>query len=87
MHITNDSWLQINEDRSWDMFSSTGLREEGGEGVVATHELVRGHVPIGLDAMLQAVELPTGIADLAAGLTDVNRNALALRKEDEVLDS
>ena len=72
MYLTNDSWLQIYEDSSRDMLSSTGLREERGEGVVATHELVRGHVSVGLDAMLEAVELPAGIDNLAAGLADVD---------------
>ena len=61
------------------MLSSTGLREERGEGVIATHELVRGHVSVGLDAMLQAVKLPAGIANLAAGLADVDRDALTLK--------
>ena len=36
---------------------------------------------IGLDAMLQAVELPTGVAHLATGLTDMNGDALTLQKE------
>ena len=54
------------------MLSSTGLRKERGEGVITTHELVGGHVSVGLDAMLEAVKLPAGIADLAAGLTDVD---------------
>ena len=40
----------------------TGLREEGVEGVVAASDgLVGGHLPIGLDAMLKAVKLPTGV--------------------------
>ena len=34
---------------------------------------------IRLDAMLEAVELPAGIANLAAGLADVDRNALTLQ--------
>ena len=54
------------------MLSSTGLREERGEGVIATHELVRGHVSVGLDAMLQAVELPTGVSNLDSSLSDMN---------------
>ena len=40
--------------------------------------LVRGHLAIGLDAMLKAVELPTGIADLASGLANVDGDALTL---------
>ena len=54
------------------MLPGSSLREEGGKGVITAHELVRRHVTVGLDAMLQAVQLPTGIANLAAGLTDVD---------------
>ena len=70
--LTNDSWFQINEDSPRDMLPGTSLREEGGKGVITAHELVRRHVSVGLDAMLQAVQLPTGIANLAAGLTNVD---------------
>ena len=70
--LTNDSWFQINEDSSRDMLPGSSLREEGGKGVITAHELVRRHVSVGLDAMLQAVQLPAGIANLAAGLTDVD---------------
>ena len=34
--------------------------------------LVGRHLPIGLDAVLEAVELPAGVADLATGLPDVD---------------
>ena len=40
----------------------TGLGEEGVESVITpTDGLVRGHLPVGLDAMLQAVELPARV--------------------------
>jgi hypothetical protein len=42
--------------------------------------LVGGHLAVGLDAMLQAVELPARVANLAAGLANVDRNALPLKK-------
>ena len=35
---------------------------------------------IGLDAMLKAVELPTGVTNLATGLADVDGDALTLGK-------
>ena len=64
------------------MLASSGLAEEGVEGVVTTSDgLVGGHLAVGLDPVLQAVELPAGIADLAAGLADVDRNALTLEGE------
>ncbi len=63
------------------MLAGAGLREEGVEGVVAAADgLVGGHLAVGLDAVLQAVELPAGIADLATGLADVNGDALTLKR-------
>jgi len=73
--LVNDSWLQVNEDSPGHVLAGSGLREEGLEGVVAKG-LVRGHVAIGLDAMLKAVELPAGVTDLATGLADVDGDAL-----------
>ena len=36
---------------------------------------------IWLDAVLKAVELPTGVTNLATGLADVDRDALTLGKK------
>ena len=72
--LVDDSWLQVNEDSSWDMLSASSLREEGLEGVVS-EGLVRGHAAVRLDTVLQAVELPTSIANLATGLPDMNGDA------------
>ncbi len=70
------------------MLAGTSLGEEGVEGVISSSQrLVGGHLPVGLDAMLQAVELPAGVADLAAGLADVDGDALALRKRTVGKDS
>jgi hypothetical protein len=63
--LIHDSGLQVQEDGTWDVLASTSLREEGVEGIVTTtNGLVRGHLAIRLNAVLQAVELPAGIADL-----------------------
>ena len=78
--LVNDSGLQIDEDCSWDVLASASLGEEGLEGVIP-EGLVGGHVAIGLDAMLKAVELPTGVSDLATGLADVDGDALTLGKK------
>ena len=60
--LIDDGWLQINEDGAWDVLAGASLREEGVEGVVTTTDgLVRGHLTIRLDTVLQAVELPAGI--------------------------
>merc|ERR1712045_939743 len=70
--LIDDSGLQINKYCSWDMLASSSLSKEGGEGVITAHQLVRWHLTIRLDAMLQAVEFPAGITNLATGLANVN---------------
>ena len=63
------------------MFPSASLAEEGVEGVIATtNSLVRGHLAIRLDAVLQAVQLPAGIAHLDSGLAHMDTDALALKQ-------
>lgn len=61
------AYLQIEEHAAGHVLAGASLREEGVEGVVAAADgLVRGHLPVRLDAMLQAVQLPAGVADLDA---------------------
>ena len=58
-------YLQIQKNAARHVLASTGLGEERVERVVtATDSLVGGHLSIGLDAVLQAIQLPAGIADL-----------------------
>lgn len=65
--------LKVQEHAARHVLSSTGLRKEGVEGIVAaTDGLVSGHLAIRLDAVLEAVELPAGIADLDTGLADMD---------------
>ena len=55
-NLIDNSWLEIEEDGSWDVLSGTSLGEEGVEGVVAaTDGLVGGHLAVRLDAVLEAV--------------------------------
>ncbi len=62
------------------MLSSTSFAEEGVEGIITTSNgFVRRHLAIWLDAMLQTVELPAGIADLHTSLSNVNRDTLTLQ--------
>ena len=64
------------------MLAGASLAEEGVEGVVtAADGLVGGHLTVGLDAMLQAVQLPAGVADLDSGLADVDGDTLTLHTE------
>ena len=55
------------------MFSSSRLREEGIERVIpGADRFVGRHLAIRLDAVLEAIKLPAGIANLAASLSDVD---------------
>ena len=61
-----------------DVLAGAGLAEEGVEGVVAAADgLVRGHLAVRLDAVLEAVQLPAGVADLHARLADVDGDNFA----------
>lgn len=72
-YITNYSRLQINEDSSGYMFSSTSLTEEGVETVISTSNCFVGrHLAVRLDAMFQTVQLPAGITDLHSSLSNVD---------------
>lgn len=73
--------FEIDENGTWNVFSSAGLAEEGVEGVVsASDALVWWHLTVGLDSMFQAVQLPAGITDLNSGLSDMDRDAFTLKK-------
>ena len=62
------------------MFSSSRLREEGIEGVIpGADRFVGWHLAIRLDAVLEAIKLPAGIANLAASLSNVDGDALTLQ--------
>lgn len=65
------------------MLSGTGFGEKGVEGIItATNGLVRGHLTIGLDAVLEAVELPARIADLDTGLANVDTAEVGMGKDE-----
>lgn len=85
--LTDNSRLQVHKDGSGDVLPGAGLTEEGGEGVVvASGGLLGGHVAVRLDAVLQAVQLPAGVAHLDASLANVDRDTFALwRKKEKIL--
>ena len=59
------------------MFSGTSLGEKGVECIVTTpNGLVRRHLAIRLDAVLQAEQLPDGVTDLDTALAEMDRNTL-----------
>lgn len=83
--LTNDSGLQVYKDGAGHVFPDARGAEERGEGVVsATDRLVVRHGPVRLDPVLQAVQLPTGVAHLDSSLTHMHRDALTLERPGNV---
>ena len=72
--FTDDGRLEIDEDGPRHVLARRGLAEEGVEGLVGhlRGRLLGREVAVGLDAVLQAVQLPACIADLTSGLTHVD---------------
>jgi hypothetical protein len=76
-NFINDSWLQIQKHGTRNMLTGTCLTEKCVECIISTaNGLVTRHLSIRLDAVLETVKLPTGIADLNTGLANMDRNAL-----------
>merc|ERR1712123_59592 len=77
-HLINHSRFKINKDGSWDMLPSTSLIEESVEAVIlSANSLVRRHLPVRLYPVLQAVQLPAGVAHLHSRLSYVDRDAFS----------
>ena len=78
--LTDNGGLEVDEDGTWHVLAGASLAEERVERVVAaTNGLVTRHLAIGLDAVLQAVQLPAGVPDLDSGLSDVYGDAFTLK--------
>jgi len=67
-----DGGFQIDKDGAGDVLSGGGLAEEGVARVVSGG--FGGHVTIGRDSVLQAVEFPAVVTDLDTGLTEMDRD-------------
>ena len=77
--LTYNSWFQVDKDGAWNVLASSRLAKKGVERVVSSaNGLIGGHLSVRLDAMLQTVELPTGIANLHTGLSHVDGDTLTL---------
>uniref|UniRef100_A0A182QUA6 Uncharacterized protein n=1 Tax=Anopheles farauti TaxID=69004 RepID=A0A182QUA6_9DIPT len=71
-HLIHHRRLQIDEHGTGHVLASARLREERVERIVATADrLVRRHLAVRLDAMLQTVQLPASVTDLNTGLSNV----------------
>ena len=78
--LTDDGGLKVNKDGSRHVFAGSRLAEERVERVVSSSDcLVARHLTIGLDAMLQTVQLPAGVAHLHSGLADMDADAFTLQ--------
>ena len=78
--FVDHSGLQVDENRSRNVFSSGGFAEESVEaGILDSQGCIGGHQPIGLDPMLETVEFPAGISDLASCLAYVEADNLTLK--------
>lgn len=63
------------------MFARAGFAEKCVEAVrLDADGRIARHYTIGLDAVLQAVELPAGVAHLDASLANMNADAFSLEK-------
>merc|ERR1719399_565219 len=70
--LVNNGRFQVDHNATWHVLPSTGLTEEGIECVISTSNgLVRRHLAIRLDTVLQAEELPARISNLNATLSEV----------------
>ena len=82
--LVNHGGLQVHKHGPGHVLPRPGLGEEGVEGVIASPDgLVAGHLAIGLDAVLEAVELPAGVTDLSSGLADMNGDTFSLNSDND----
>ena len=76
-YLVADGRFKVNVHGARDVLSGPGLGEEGVEGIITTTDsLVGRHLAVGLDSVLEAVELPATVSGLDTGLADVDRQAL-----------
>ncbi len=79
MGITDDGWFEVNHHSTRNVLSSSSLAEESVEGVITSSDsFVRRHLPVWLDSMLEAIQLPTSISDLGPGLANMDGDTLTL---------
>lgn len=79
--FTDDRRLKIHKHCSWSVFPGPCLQKEGLKRGVIQEVRSLGHDAVRLNAMLQAVEFPTSISDLASSLANVDRDALTLNQK------
>jgi len=72
----DDSRLQVDKHGARDMLACSGLTKKGVESVIASaNGLVRRHLTIWLDSVLQTKQLPAGVANLNSRLAYVDADS------------
>ena len=75
-NFINDSGFQINKDGTGHMLSTSGLSKEGVEGVImSSNSLVRGHLTIRLDSMVEAVDENKNIIIFSSYCLNMNKSS------------
>lgn len=78
--FTNNGRFQVHENGSRNVSSGAGFAKKRVERIVATAQtFIRRHLTVRLNAVLQAIQFPTGVAHLYAGLADMNANNFTLK--------
>ena len=71
-NFINDGRLKIDEDGTGNVLASAGLGEECVESIItSTNGLIRRHLTIRLNTVLQTEEFPASVTDLDTSLADV----------------
>merc|ERR1719262_1924537 len=71
--LIDHSRLQVDVHGTGHVLASTGLREEGVEGIVSAADgLIGRHLAVRLDTVLKAEKFPGGITDLDTSLTEMD---------------
>ena len=84
--LTYHGRFQVDEHSSRNVLAGARLAEEGVERVVASSDrLVARHLTVGLDAVLEAIQLPAGVAHLETALADVYGDAFTLKRKKTAL--
>ena len=70
--LVDDGWFEIDEYGARDVLARAGFGEEGVEGIVDAVLVAGSDAAVRSDAVLETVKLPASVADLAAGLANVD---------------
>ena len=72
--LVTHGWFKINVDSTGNVLARSRFTEEGAVGIINSTAggLGRSHCTVGVDAMLQAVQLPAAVTSLDTSLAEMN---------------